>query len=66
MTEMFREAWSPMSAPDLAPDDDDDACLIEAWRLRGHCTDLKEPVEAALHSFLIYSCGLYELKSRYR
>ena len=24
MTEMFGEAWSPMSAPDLAPDDDDD------------------------------------------
>ena len=25
MTEMFGEAWSPMSVPDLAPDDDDDA-----------------------------------------
>ena len=24
MTEMFREAWPPMLAPDLAPDDDDD------------------------------------------
>ena len=24
MTEMFGEAWSPMSIPDLAPDDDDD------------------------------------------
>ena len=24
MTEMFGEAWPPMSAPDLAPDDDDD------------------------------------------
>ena len=24
MTEMFGEAWSPMSVPDLAPDDDDD------------------------------------------
>ena len=23
MTEMFGEAWSPMSAPDLAPDDDE-------------------------------------------
>ena len=22
--EMFGEAWSPMSVPDLAPDDDDD------------------------------------------
>ena len=26
MTEMFGEAWSPMSVPDLAPDDDDDDC----------------------------------------
>ena len=24
MREMFGEAWSPMSVPDLAPDDDDD------------------------------------------
>ena len=24
MTEMFGEAWPPMSVPDLAPDDDDD------------------------------------------
>ena len=24
MTEMFGEAWSPMSVPDLAPDDGDD------------------------------------------
>ena len=24
MTEMFGEAWSLMSVPDLAPDDDDD------------------------------------------
>ena len=24
VTEMFGEAWSPMSVPDLAPDDDDD------------------------------------------
>ena len=25
MKEMFGEAWSPMSVPDLAPDDDDDS-----------------------------------------
>ena len=25
MTEMFGEAWPPMSVPDLAPDDDDSA-----------------------------------------
>ena len=28
MTEMFGEAWSPMSVPDLAPDDDDDDDVI--------------------------------------
>ena len=28
MTEMFGEAWSPMSVPDLAPDDDDDAGAV--------------------------------------
>ena len=27
MTEMFGEAWSPMSVPDLAPDDDDDIAI---------------------------------------
>ena len=29
MTEMFGEAWSPMSVPDLAPDDDDDKYYIQ-------------------------------------
>ena len=29
MTEMFGEAWSPMSVPDLAPDDDDDSQASE-------------------------------------
>ena len=29
MTEMFGEAWSPMSVPDLAPDDDDDKADIK-------------------------------------
>ena len=28
MIEMFGEAWSPMSVPDLAPDDDDDTKYI--------------------------------------
>ena len=27
MTEMFGEAWLPMSVPDLVPDDDDDISL---------------------------------------
>ena len=30
MTEMFGEAWSPMSVPDLAPDDDDESKIIFA------------------------------------
>ena len=36
MTEMFGEAWSPMSVPDLAPDDDDDDDTVEysRWKLQ--------------------------------
>ena len=34
MTEMFGEAWSPMSVPDLAPDDDDD-CFTSLTRRIG-------------------------------
>ena len=33
MTEMFGEAWSPMSVPDLAPDDDDDTCVPQVVRV---------------------------------
>ena len=38
MTEMFGEAWSPMSVPDLAPDDDDDdaktvTSLFSLWNI---------------------------------
>ena len=29
MTDMFGEAWPPMSVPDLAPDDDDEDLLTE-------------------------------------
>ena len=34
MTEMFGEAWSPMSVPDLAPGDDDDDFLgaFSVWK----------------------------------
>ena len=28
MTEMFGEAWPPMSVPDLAPDDDDELFIL--------------------------------------
>ena len=31
MTEMFGEAWPPMSVPDLAPDDDDDDLQKLNW-----------------------------------
>ena len=34
MTEMFGEAWSPMSVPDLAPDDDDDLGIEISQELR--------------------------------
>ena len=33
MTEMFGEAWSPMSVPDLAHDDDEQIHLVVAMRL---------------------------------
>ena len=41
---MFGEAWSPMSVPDLAPDDDDDdlltqeprACYLESLEAWNH------------------------------
>ena len=35
MTEMFGEAWSPMSVPDLAPDDDDDSAVWITLRYGG-------------------------------
>ena len=35
MTEMFGEAWSPMSVPDLAPDDDDDDDHKNVWDISG-------------------------------
>ena len=33
MTEMFGEAWSPMSVPDLAPDDDDERKMGRSFDL---------------------------------
>ena len=32
MTEMFGEAWPPMSVPDLAPDDDGDVVVCGRFR----------------------------------
>ena len=31
MTEMFGEAWPPMSVPDVAPDDDDDLISLRSF-----------------------------------
>ena len=47
MTEMFGEAWSPMSVPDLAPDDDDDKTTLKTnalydWWLKHDKTSLCE------------------------
>ena len=36
MTEMFGEAWSPMSVPDLAPDDDDDVSVHACRVMTAH------------------------------
>ena len=43
MTEMFGEAWSPMSVPDLAPDDDDDitSCKHKSKIFFTHTIDIK-------------------------
>ena len=43
MTEMFGEAWPPMSVPDLASDDDDD--LLDYNVLFSKDTILKKLVE---------------------
>ena len=40
MTEMFGEAWSPMSVPDLAPDDDDDDPIL----VKGTCIFLASQI----------------------
>ena len=39
MTEMFGEAWSPMSVPDLAPDDDDDEVIKKSYTNIGLISD---------------------------
>ena len=51
MTEMFGEAWSPMSVPDLAPDDDEhlpDGAISKHYRI-GLC----------LHSVWVWSTGKF-------
>ena len=45
MTEMFGEAWSPMSVPDLAPDDDDEWLRVGAILPTQSCTCIIKPAE---------------------
>ena len=40
MTEMFGEAWPPMSVPDLAPDDDDDRLVISSKHCMHECVQV--------------------------
>ena len=67
MTEMFGEAWSPMSVPDLAPDDDDDHIkrIIRQLRnsreyfpLRTRTTKINTPV-ANSYSLLLFRTKLF-------
>ena len=51
MTEMFGEAWSPMSVPDLAPDDDDESEIGNIFSNYLQCFTYKE----VSHSAQVYS-----------
>ena len=51
MTEMFGEAWSPMSVPDLAPDDDDD--MERAGPLKGKSNRQNQNV-SRFQTFIFY------------
>ena len=46
MTEMFGEAWSPMSVPDLAPDDDDDDDIKEITDVTGVLVEATAAIES--------------------
>ena len=57
MTEMFGEAWSPMSVPDLAPDDDEIIPVVTCIRIR-------KKNNRSHYFFLFVNCGClysYEL-----
>ena len=45
MTEMFGEAWPPMSVPDLAPDDDDDDTVRSVTGIRHDCCQYQQGAE---------------------
>ena len=46
MTEMFGEAWSPMSVPDLAPDDD---IIVKEYPFRSNATKMSFPFKCLDH-----------------
>ena len=58
MTEMFGEAWSPMSVPDLAPDDDDD-CDVR-------CYQIKHRVESTVMVSFLYKTSISLHRSELR
>ena len=53
MTEMFGEAWSPMSVPDLAPDDDDDDVMDS-----GNDTSVSHQKRMRIVITRIHACSL--------
>ena len=68
MTEMFGEAWSPMSVPDLAPNDDDESYTLYYFNVPSYFVGIFLSVssnnveldECFKDSFLFLSC-LYKL-----
>ena len=67
MTEMFGEAWPPMSVPDLAPDDDNDngagVQIIGVGKLE---SDFCKLVEHVPHIRSIFSSDLHSYERRIR
>ena len=49
MSEMFGEAWSPMSVPDLAPDDDDVAAIESRSETRASMTVNRQGSETIMN-----------------
>ena len=67
MTEMFGEAWPPMSVPDLAPDDDDPPARLCVFLVKWHNAsvygyDCNEGVAACVIIFSVLLNKLYHRK----
>ena len=54
MTEMFGEAWSPMSVPDLAPDDDDDDLFLYLVNQETGISRAAQTVHSITRVFLLW------------